>query len=87
MTRHITAALCFSLLLAGCETTTAAGSSGTSAQAVTATDDNTYLCEEDAPTGSHMRTKECRSRAQKKEEKRSAEQFLTKPAQSPTPGK
>ncbi|MGC4117116.1 MAG: hypothetical protein QM765_21660 [Myxococcales bacterium] len=60
------------------------GSSGTGpVTAANAPDEDVYQCEEDAPTGSHMRAKECRSRAQKKEEKRSAEELLHKPQQGP----
>lgn len=90
MTRSIIAAAAVTSLLslAACETTGGAGSTGTQAQAVTAAnapDEDVYQCEEDSPTGSHMRAKACRSRAQKKAEKRDAEQFLHKPAQGPTP--
>ena len=84
MTRAIIAALCLCPLLAACETSTATGSTSiASVTAANAPDEDVYLCEEDATTGTHMRTKECRSRAQRKEEKRSAEQFLHKPQQGP----
>ena len=90
MNRSLLAALVMSLFpLAACETTAGASSTGTTGtQAVTAAnapDEDVYLCEEDSPTGTHLRAKECRSRAQKKEEKRSAEQYLHKPQQGPTP--
>ncbi|HEY3445153.1 MAG TPA: hypothetical protein VGK67_02270 [Myxococcales bacterium] len=85
MTRAILAALLLSLLpLVACETTGGAGSTGTQpVTAANAPDEDVYQCEEDSPTGSHMRAKNCRSRAQKKEEKRSADQTLLKPQQRP----
>lgn len=67
-----------SLPLAACETTQG------QSRASTPTESEERSCDEDSPTGSHLRAPRCRSKDQRDEEKRSADQFMIK-SQQQTP--